>query len=160
MKRYFIAVPILLFLAFLACKKAPGPANGKSVHQNNNLDSNVAMSALINGENWHTDSVYGYRVASSGADSSVSLMITATQKNPNGPASTIVFNISHYQGVTTYPINPPNISATYYRGNERHFATSGQIIFTSDTAYALVGIFYFIADSFMVEQGAINVARP
>ena len=160
MKRFLFATSILLYIAFGACKKAAGPANAKSVQQNNNLDSNVAMSALINGENWHTDSVYGYRVASSGADSSVSLMITATQKNANGPASTIVFNISHYIGVTSYPINPPATSATYYIGNQRHFATSGQIIFTSDTAYALVGVFYFIADSFMVEQGAINVARP
>ena len=144
---------------FIACKKTKGPANGKSVQPNNNLDSTVSMSALINGINWQTDSAFGYNVKHSGNDSGmVNLMITATNKNKG--VSTITINITNYNGPNTYAVNPPLNTATYYIGNYRHYASHGQIIIGSDTAYALKGTFTFIADTITVANGVFNVALP
>jgi len=160
MKRELVTVPILICFFFACCSKAKGPADGKSVQVNNHLDSTVSLSALINGTNWQTDSAYGYKVNSSGNDSGVvNLVITASKRN-GGVASTISFNITRYSGANTYTIAPPVNTAAYYIGSERHFATSGQLVVTTDTGVALLGNFYFTADSFNVEQGVFNVARP
>jgi hypothetical protein len=159
MRRLLIITSLLVCCAF-ACKKAKGPANGKSVQPNNNLDSNVSINATINGYPWQTDSAFGYNVKHSGNDSGVSnLMITATNTN-NGRVSSMVFNITNFTGPSAYTINPPINTATYYIGNIRHYATHGLIIITSDTAYALKGSFYFTADTITVSDGNFNVALP
>ncbi len=160
MKRLIISIPIFVCIAFGACKKVHGPANGKSVQLNNNLDSTVTMNAAINGDLWHTDSAFGYIVKPAGNDSTLqSLSITAEQKL-NGNSTTIAFTINTYTGPNTYIINPPFNTATYYVGTERHYATTGQIVIASDTAYALIGTFNFKADGFFIDNGQFNVAKP
>ncbi len=167
MKRLFVSIIILLCIAFAACKKASGPADGNSVQPNNNLDSTVSVSAVINGAQWQTDSAFGDIVKPSGNDSTlVGLMITATRIiNDSGSAvanssSTIVFNITNYTGPNTYTINPPINTATYYVGTNRHFASSGKFIVTADTAYSLKGTFSFVAGTDTVTNGVFNVAMP
>jgi hypothetical protein len=162
MKRLLIAIPILLLCCVFACKKAKGPANGKSVQPNNNLDSTVSVSAQINGVNWQTDSAYGYNVKHSGNDSGkADLMITATSTDKKtGLASTITFNISNYSGPAEYTISPPYNTATYYTGSTRHFALKGSFVVATDTAYSLRGSFTFTADTFTVSQGVFDVALP
>jgi len=160
MKRLFVVGIVLLFVAAGACKKAKGPANGKSVQPNNNLDSNVLMTAVINAVKWRSDSAFGYLVKTSGNDSGrANLMITATQKSTNNP-TTITLIINNFTGPNTYSINPPVNTATYYIGNNRHYAILGKVIITSDTAYALKGTFNFVADTISVTNGVFNVARP
>ena len=165
MKRLFFVIPIVLCLTFPACKKASGPADGKSVQPNNNLDSAITMTATINGNKWQSDSAYGYYVSNSGNDSGmVNLLITATQKGTGTP-TTITFNINNYvinyTGSTTYRIDPPYNTAAYYVGNFRNYSDSGVIVITADTAiHALTGTFSFKADTFAVTSGAFNVALP
>jgi hypothetical protein len=159
MKRIALIAFALLFIVFAACKKTSGPADGNSVQPNNNLDSLVSMSATINGTLWQTDSAFGYKVRSSANDSTVvNLIITAVRKD-NGNPSTITFNIVHYNGLAKYTIAPPAVTATYYIGTERHFATYGDINVVSNSNYSLIGNFYFVADGFSV-NGDFNVALP
>ena len=160
MKRLFFIIPIFLYVALPACKKAAGPADGNSVQPNNNLDSTAAMNATINGKNWKADSAFGYYINYSGNDSGViNLEIIATQSN-NDTLSTIIFNITNYTGPNTYPINPPVNTATYYLGNNRFYADSGVITVTADTAYAITGTFHFTVDTFRITNGTFNVALP
>jgi hypothetical protein len=160
MKRIFFVIPVILFISFAACKKNRGPADGNSVQPNNHLDSMVSMSATINGQAWQTDSAFGSYVQQSGNDSGVvNLMITATREK-NGSASTILFNITNFSGPTTYTINPPVNTATYYQGNTRYYATSGQIVVTNDTGVAIIGTFNFVADTVTITNGVFNVALP
>ena len=160
MKRPFVIISVILCITFAACSKNKGPANGKSVQPNNNLDSLVSMSALINGHSWQTDSAFGSYVHHSGNDSGVvNLMITATRKK-NDSVSTIVFNITNFSGINTYTINPPLNTATYYLGNIRYYATSGAIIVTNDSGSSLLGSFHFIADTISVANGTFNVSLP
>jgi hypothetical protein len=157
-----ITIILLSFcVAAVSCSKTSGPANGKSVQLNNRLDSNVSVSALINGQEWQTDSAYSYRIVPATNDSgAINVMITATKSEAFGGPSTFVLNISHYTGPNTYTINPPVNTATYYAGTQRHFATSGEIVVTSDSAYSLIGTFTFTADSTHIEYGAFNVPTP
>jgi hypothetical protein len=161
MKRLILCIPVFLFCAFIACRKAKGPPNAKSVQPNNNLDSTVMMSAAINGANWKTDSAYGYRIRYSGNDSNYSnLMITATKHDSVSP-TTIKFSITRFNGPNTYVINPPINTATYYDANNvRHYATSGSIVVATDTAYALRGTFSFVADTVSITNGIFDVALP
>ena len=160
MKRLAVIIPLILFISFAACKKSKGPANGNSVQPNNNLDSLVSMSATINGHLWQTDSAFGSYVQHSNNDSGITnLMITATRKK-NDSISTIVFNITNFSGINTYTINPPIITATYYLGNMRHYATSGIIVVTNDSGSSLLGTFHFIADTISVTNGTFNVSLP
>lgn len=150
-----------LATCMLACAKVSGPANGNSVQPNNRLDSTISVSALINGQQWQTDSAYSYRVVPSNNDSGkYNLLITATKNVSFGGPSTFTLIISNYAGPNTYPINPPVNTATYYAGAERHFATSGEIVVASDSPYAVIGTFNFIADSTHIEYGAFNVPVP
>ena len=150
----------MLFVTFAACKKSKGPANGKSEQPNNNLDSLVSMSAFINGHAWQTDSAFGSYVRHSGNDSGISnITITATRKK-NDSTSTIVFNITNFSGINTYTINPPINTATYYFGNTRYYATSGEIIVTNDSGSSLIGTFHFIADTISATNGTFNVSLP
>ena len=100
MKRLLLIFPFSLCLAIPACKKVRGPANEKSVQQNNNLDSTVSMTASINGKPWHSDTAYGYFVDYSGNAGIRNLMITATQRI-NDTATTSKFNITNYTGPNT-----------------------------------------------------------
>ena len=160
MKRLFIVLPLSLCLAMPACKKVKGPANGNSVQPNNNLDTMVSMTAVINGRSWGTTSAYGYNVKHSGNDSGVmNLMITATQ-NVNDTTSTITFNINNYSGPATYTIDPPYNTAVYYTGNRRHYSDTGVIVIATNTNYALRGTFFFRADTFTVASGKFDVALP
>ncbi|MFI5195929.1 MAG: hypothetical protein ACHQD8_02475 [Chitinophagales bacterium] len=160
MRRLFVVIAVMLLVSFAACKKVKGPANGNSVQPNNNLDSLVSMSAMINGHLWQTDSAFGSYVMLSGNDSGVvNLMITATRKK-NDSVSTIVFHITNFTGINTYTINPPANTATYYLGNMRHYATSGAIIVTNDSGSSLIGTFHFAADTISVSNGTFNVSLP
>ncbi len=144
----------------MACKKAKGPANGKSVQQNNNLDSTVHISAYVNGVSWVTDSAFGYSVKYSGNDSGfTNLMITATNY-ANNPITSMNFAITNFNGAGDYPINPPINTITYYVGTRRHFATTGMISVSAGTLYALRGTFSFTADTIDVTSGVFDVARP
>jgi hypothetical protein len=155
-----IIISIFLLAACAACKKAKGPANGNSVQPNNNRDSTVSIKATINGAEWQSDSAFGYLIKNSGNDSGVvSLMIKATKKSKT-TVSTINLIIYNFTGPNTYTINPPVNSATYYVGNDRHFAILGKVVVTSDTLYALKGTFNFLADSINVTGGVFNVAAP
>jgi len=168
MKRIYFLIFILPIVAlFASCTKASGPADGKSIQQNNHLDSTVAISASINGANWQTDSVFAYNIMPSANDSGVvNLEIIATQKNGASP-TTMIFYISNFTGAKTYEINPPLNTVTYYVGSTRFFGTSGQIqlavnqiVVSQDTAYSLTGNFNFIAGADTVTNGIINVAKP
>ncbi len=161
MKNKVLGVLLVAVLVALGCSKAKGPANAKSAQPDNNRDSTVTMYATINGQQWKTDSAFGYNVKYSGNDSSiVDLLITATLHEP-GFNSTIKFTISDYSGPGLYPVNPPFCTAAYYRGTLRYFATSGQInITTAINPYALVGTFDFVADTINVINGYFDVAKP
>jgi hypothetical protein len=158
MKRLF-AILLVSVSVCVACKKSSSPVTGNSVKQKD-PDSTVFISATINGGNWQTDSAFGYKVKYSGNDSSTSnLLINATRTN-NGGSTTISFNVTRFNGPGTYPVNPPLVTATYYVGTQRHFATTGNIVVMSDTAYALRGTFSFRADTITVDNGKFDVALP
>ncbi len=149
----------MLCAAVNACKKVSGPANGKSIQQNNKLDSLVFMGASINGVTWNADSAFAYSVKSSGNDSAMRNILINAVSTANGNNSTIQFNIYNYSGAAKYGVNPPLVTATYYIGTQRHFANYGYVDITSDTAHAMIGNFYFSADSFNI-NGSFNVATP
>ena len=165
MKNFGIFTALFILFALSDCTKAAGPANGKSVQQNNHLDSTVTISADINGATWHTDSVFGYNITSSGNDTNkVNLEIIATNK---ATTTSMIFYLTNFNGAGTYVVNPPYNSITYYTGAIRHIATSGQIdmhvnmiTVGKDTAYSLTGTFNFVADTFNVTNGVFDVARP
>src|SRR4051812_45095591 len=118
MKRIFILL-ITIATVLGACSKKKSTAPTRSVQQNNDLDSLVGMSATIDEEEWHADSAFGYRIPYGGNDSGrIDLLITASSTT-NDTTRTIAFTITNYTGINTYRINPPLVSATYYRGNER-----------------------------------------
>jgi|ERR1043165_8156795 hypothetical protein len=159
MKRLCWVAGIILVVAAGACKKAKGPADVKSAEKDNTLDSAVSMKAVINGKPWLTDSAYSYYVASSTNDSDVkNLMIVAVRKD--SVTTTIRFNIAYFTGKKEYVVNPPYTSIVYYKGNERHAASSGTFKITADTANLLSGNFYFIADSIAVTNGTFKVSIP
>jgi hypothetical protein len=159
MKRSSI-IFLSLCIAVGACKKVSGPADGNSVQPDNNRDSLVSINAKINGARFQTDSAFAYLIHTSGNDSTAEgMMINAIQKNDT-PAQTINFYINNFTGPATYTINPPYNTATYYVGTIRHYATSGQIVIVSDTAYSLIGTFNFVADTITVDSGKFNVAMP
>jgi hypothetical protein len=164
MKRLVIAVPFIMLTLFAACKKASGPANGKSVQPDNTRDSLVNMAAIINGVAWKTDSAFGSYISHSGNDTLVNLVISATRHTNDSLGittnSTITFNITNYSGPSSYTINPPLNTAVYYVGNERHFATSGVINITNDSGYSLLANFSFTADTIMVTNGSFDVSLP
>ena len=154
-----LAAVILLTLVFFACKKQSDPLDQPSIQQNNRLDTLVSFSGKINGAAWHTDSAIAYKVAYAYDTSKYNILINAVNKSTDTP-TTISFSISNFIGAHTYTINPPLISATYYQGSQRHLATSGQIVVTLDSNYAIIGTFNFVADSINVTQGVFNVETP
>ncbi len=160
MRKIILAISILTIGAG-ACTKNSGPANGNSVQPNNKLDTLVFMSANINGHRFKTDSAYGYNVKQLNNDSvqTLNLLITASTAKSDS-VSSISITVNNFTGPNTYPINPPGVSATWYLNNARHYATSGQVVILSDTSYALIGNFNFVADSIVVANGAFNVLMP
>lgn len=160
MNRLLLIALSFFVLGIGACKKTKGPDTVKSAQQDNSIDSMLLMTALIDGREWLTDSAYSYKVRSSGNDTGTyNLMISATRIK-NDSASTITFNISGYTGKGNYSINPPYNTATYYSGNQRHFATSGLFTVLTDTGGVLAGTFRFTADTIIVMNGTFNVALP
>ncbi len=157
--RHFFVVVLGLVCLLQACKKKSGPANGNSVQQDNSLDSLVGMTAKVNGGGFSTDSVYGYLVRSHVDSGKVDFLVTGSLRKNDTP-STITFTITNYVGPKTYSVSPPTVSATYYLGNERHFATAGRIVVSSHSEYGVIGSFYFTADSTNISEGAFNVAMP
>lgn len=143
----------------VACKKKASPANGNSVQPDNGKDTLVNMTTKINGADWQTDTAYGYKIKYNGDSIKTDLLVTATQTR-RSPVSTITFILTNYTGPGLYQVNPPWVSATYYEGNNRHFAASGQISVESETEYGIIGTFNFIADSTNVTDGVFNVAQP
>jgi len=158
LQRLFICLSFALLLA--ACAKHRGPANGKSVQPNNNLDTLVGFNALINRLGWQTTSTYGYLVHQAGNDSGATNLLINAYGDNNGVTNNFNFTIVNFIGPGTYNVAPPLVSAVYYVGKARHNGTSGQIIVTSNTPYGLVGTFSFVADTFSITNGAFNVAQP
>lgn len=152
---------VMLSVGMLAtsCSKKKSTVAMRSVQQNNNLDSAVGMTAKIGTLNWSTDSVYAYRIQYGGNSSMTDLYISGSMRINDTP-STISFTIVDYKGPDNYIISPPQVSATYYVGNDRHFATLGAINITADSPYAVVGRFNFTADTVIVSEGTFNVAKP
>ena len=159
MKR--IAFFMLFFVLLWACKKDSGPANGKSAQPNYKLDTLVSMSASINGRAFLTDSVFGYDVHPTITDSvmNFNLLVNATEK-VHDSISVIQLYVTSFTGPGVYPINPPAVTAAWYLNGQRHFASTGTITVISDTAYALIAQFNFIADSITVANGYFNVLMP
>jgi len=158
MKDLFIVTAFLVCIALASCKKASGPADGNSIQPNNHADSTVALSASINSTQWKTDSAYGYYVNYSGNDSTkYDLMIMAYQVSST---TSMTICITNFTGVNEYPINPPLNTITYYVGNTRYYATTGQINITGNTYPSLTGTFNFTADTLTVSNGVFNVALP
>lgn len=152
------AIIVFSGLAFYSCRKAKGPIDVPSIKQDSSLSAQLAMSALVNGANWKTDSAYSYKITRTDNDTAVwDLMVTATQRKTSAP-STITFSINNFRGVGEYKINPPFVTATYYNGNTRHFASSGTISVQADTASLLSGVFNFVADTVSIVDGKFKVA--
>ncbi len=159
MKR-LLFILVLLVIGVTSCKKNKGPKDVQSAQPDNGIDSILTMKALINGVDWSTDSAYSYKVKNSGNDTGIiNLMVIATQ-NRNDTVSTITFTITGYEGVKEYIINPPTNTATYYSGNQRHYATSGSFDVKSDSGNILSGTFNFVADTIAATKGTFKVALP
>lgn len=158
MKRLVYILPLLLFLACLSCKKGRKTTNTNSIQQNNSLDTNVFLSATVNGALWQTDSVFGYYIKNAGNDSTQrNLYITATYKSS---LTSIVLSINNYRGIGSYEINPPYVTATYYDNNKRYYGLTGSIDITTDGNYEMTGKFNFFSGSTTISDGLFNVARP
>lgn len=155
----------LLFLsvcisAAMACKKTHEPETGGSIQSNNAVDSNASLSATINGYQWVADSAFGTFIKGSNNDSGmVNLMIEAIHTSSD-THRTVLLNIYNYTSPGTFAITPPYYTAIYYLNNQRHYATSGQIVITSKTAGSMTGTFSFEADSIKITNGSFNVSMP
>jgi hypothetical protein len=159
MKKIFPVVLVSVILGCVCCKKS-GTTEKPPIDNTNNLAEKIMMHATINGKEWKTDSAFAYRIKNSGNDSGrIDVMISAAKKMDN-PVTTITFNVSYFTGQGVYPIDPPNVSATYYVGSKRYLATSGEIVFKNDTGETLRGTFTFKADTIDVTNGTFTVAMP
>lgn len=155
----------LLFLSMcfsvaLACKKTKESDVGGSIGSGNAVDSNASLIAKINGDLWKADSAFGTFINGSGNDSGVVNLLIEAIHSTATPHRTILLNITSYPGPGTFPIAPPYYTAVYYLGNQRHYATSGEIVITGKQAGSLKGTFSFQADSITVTDGAFNVSMP
>lgn len=160
MKKFVFAIAVVSVVMAGACKKKPGPIDVPSAKPDTSIAAQITMSALINARQWKTDSSYSYRVRNSANDTlSYNLMIVAT-RIANNEISTINLCINDFKGKGSYPINPPVNTATYYNGNMRHYALSGNITITADTGRLFSGTFSFGADTVNVLDGRFKVAQP
>ena len=150
---------LLLAVIQLSCKKKANTGTGYSVKPPKGLDTLVAMTSKVNTGSWTGDSVSAVKSISRVDSTKVDLIVTGTA-GKNSSASTITFTITNYTGPNTYNIDPPYTSATYYQGTVRHYASSGQVIVSSDDPYGVIGTFSFTADSFAVTDGNFNAAQP
>lgn len=158
--RHVVLFLFLFTFIVAACSKKKTSNAGYSVQPGSGKDTLVALTAKVNGEEWIADSVHGYRVKYATDSGKVDLLVTATRRE-NGIASTLTFTLTNYTGTGTYIVAPPVVSAAYYRGNERKFATSGQVNVDSDSEYGIIGTFNFSSDTaFAVTEGVFNVAQP
>lgn len=160
MKKLVFAIAVAGVVVAGACKKKPGPADVPTAKPDTSLAAQITMSAIINARPWKTDSSYSYKVQNSANDTlSYNLMIVATRVE-NNEVSTINLTINDFKGKGSYTINPPINTATYYNGNIRHYALSGNITITADTSRLLSGTFTFVADTVTVLDGQFKVAQP
>jgi len=159
MKRVPHILFFILTMLVFACKKQPDPLDLPSVQPDNRLDTLVTFSATVNGKTWQTDSVEANNVAYSIDTTKANLLVTA-KRIANDTTTIITFSIAQFSDTGIYVINPPAISATYYIGTQRHYATSGQIEITSYANYAIIGTIIFVADSIVVTNGTFNVQQP
>ncbi|GAA4461134.1 hypothetical protein GCM10023093_05260 [Nemorincola caseinilytica] len=143
-----------------ACRKKKGPADVDTAKPDSSLLSQLNMSALVNTVEWKTDSAYSYKVVNSGGDTSIfNLMVIATQEKDN-QRSTINISITDFKGKGTYKIDPPINTATYYSGNIRHYASTGNFVVVTDTGSLYKGTFNFVADTVSVIDGKFSIAKP
>jgi len=144
MKTYLVLI-ILIIFAGIACKKPssllpPAPKPG-------NPDSIDAMAITINNANWTTDSLTGVLIPLGNDSGHYNLAVTAYKQDTSSGNSELSLYISDYKGNGIYAINPPGVSATYYKGVVRHYAIFGQIVISKDSTHDIEGQFYFTADS-------------
>lgn len=156
---------LILMVAGIAtgsCKKRTGPPDVQPAQPDTSLAAQITMSAVINAEPWKTDSSYSYKILNSGNDSNSYNVLIQAIRVANGEVSTIKLNITDFKGKGTYPVNPPVTTATYYNGNNRHYALTGNINITADTGRLLSGTFNFTADNgtITVLDGQFKVALP
>lgn len=151
MKKYVLFTLLLLSIGLTFCKKKSNKAQGGS--NGPTLDSTF-MHATVNGTPWRADTVVGYSVTGSANNYETGISITATQKST---ISQVVLYITNYGGVGTYNIDPPSVTATYYVGNKRYYASTGQIIITNTPQYFVQGTYNFVADSINITNGNFTV---
>ena len=149
-----------LMLVFYGCAKNAGPGDAVSVQPNNKLDTLVSLSATIGSYSFSTLQAYAYNIQTPIPDSGHYNILITANANRNDSATAISMTIENFSGPDTYRIQPPLVTATWYVNNQRHYATSGNIVVISDTAYALIGVFSFMADSISVTNGKFNVLIP
>jgi hypothetical protein len=159
MKRVIVIASILCCLVAVACKKKASVPSGRSIQPVNNLDSNVSLTAKVDGIQWKADTAYAYKVKYAGDSGKIDLYISATQ-TLNDVSTTMSFTIINYTGPKVYAINPPLVATSYYAAGIRHYGISGQVTIATDSNYALIGIFDFLADTTHITEGAFNVAKP
>ncbi len=141
MNKYIVIAIVLIVSSFGACKKSAGPPAPTPPRV---PDSTVIMYATIDSATWAADSVSGLLIPFGNDSGHYNLSITA---KGGGNSSVMNLYITNYTGAGTYNINPPMVSATFYRSSVRHFALSGQVSITNDSLSDLQGVFNFIADS-------------
>lgn len=151
MKKYLIG-GIVLLMIFAACKKNKSAPTG-AAHVA--IPDSSFVNGTINNEEWQTDSANVFNVSTE--DSGVyNLMITANKKTDTNTSITLY--ITSYNGPGSYAINPPFVSATYIKGTQRYYATSGEINIASDAVY-ISGTYNFTADTINVTNGSFYIAR-
>ncbi len=133
---------IIGFLCFISCSK--GNNNNNTIVTQRIPDSTVIMYATLDSAVWQADSVSGLLIPIGNDSGHYNLSITAKKA-----ANSTVMNlyIGHYNGMGTYTINPPSVTATFYSGGKRHYALSGTIAISNDSTADMQGTYNFIADS-------------
>lgn len=154
MKRYLIFILLIGACGYTACKKSDTAAPVVVPPVDTIV---IYMSASINGSTWNSSSSYGTTIVASGGGSSQSNLTIIGKTKVNSVGSEISLLLSNYTGVGTYTIAPPFITATYYTGNQRHYATSGQVTITKDSSTYLMGTFDFTSDTTHVANGQFTV---
>jgi hypothetical protein len=159
MNKKALLLLLLLFALGYSCKKKKSTVNKNSIPPPKGLDTLVSISAKVNGVDFATDTVTGYKINYSTDSGKFDLLVRASIVT-NGSPETITFTIHNYKGINTYFISPPYNTAAYYAGNIRYYASNGELVVSSDSEYGIIGSFYFTADTINVTEGVFNVAQP
>ncbi|MEI8280184.1 MAG: hypothetical protein WCG87_10500 [Bacteroidota bacterium] len=154
MKPYLVYILLIAACGYTACKKSDTTAPVVVPPVDTIV---IYMSANINSTAWNSSSAYGNTITVSANGNSQSNMTIVGKTKVNGIGSEFSILLTNYTGVGTYTIAPPQITATFYNGNQRHYATTGQVNITKDSATYMMGNFSFIADTTHVTNGAFTV---